>query len=96
MSDLRRLADRFNALGHEVRLQILHLLRKAPEGLVVGEIQQEVGVPASTLSHHLEVLLHEGLIRQRREGRYLRSFADEQSLSEMIHFLDTECRPGRP
>lgn len=93
MTDLRRYADRFNALGHEVRLEILRLLRKAPDGMVVGELQQAVGVPASTLSHHLEVLLHEGLIRQRREGRYLRSFTDEQGLGEVIHFLDAECRP---
>lgn len=93
MSDLPRYANRFNALGHEVRLQILRRLRKAPDGMVVGEIQQEIGVPASTLSHHLEVLLHEGLIRQRREGRFLRSFTDEQGLGEVIHFLETECRP---
>ena len=94
MSDLHRYADRFTALGHEVRLRILRRLRKAhPDGMVVGEIQKEIGVPASTLSHHLEVLHHEGLIRQRREGRFLRYFTDEQGLEELIHFLDAECRP---
>ena len=67
-------------------------LRKAqPDGMVVGEIQKEIGVPASTLSHHLEVLLQEGLIQQRREGRYLRSFTDEQGIKELVHFLETEC-----
>ena len=94
MSDLRRYADRFNALVHEVRLQILRLLGKAhPDGMVVGEIQREVGVPASTLSHHLEVLFRGGLVRQRREGRFLRYFTDEQGLGELIHFLDAECCP---
>ena len=94
MSDLRQYADRFTALGHEVRLRILRRLRKAhPDGMVVGEIQKEIGVPASTLSHHLEVLLHEGLVRQRREGRFLRYFTDEQGLEKLLHFLDAECRP---
>ena len=94
MTDLRRYSNRFNALGHEVRLEILRRLRKAhPDGMVVGEIQQAVGVPASTLSHHLETLFHEGLVRQRREGRFLRYFTDEQGLEEVIHFLEAECRP---
>ena len=73
MSDLRRYASRFEALAHEVRLRILGRLRQAhPDGMVVGEIQKEIGVPASTLSHHLDVLFRDGLVRQRREGRFLR------------------------
>jgi len=95
MSDLHRYANRFNALGHEVRLEILRRLRNAhPDGMVVGEIQKAVGVPASTLSHHLEALFHEGLVRQRREGRFLRYFTDEQGLEELLRFLDAECHPG--
>ena len=96
-SDLRRYADRFTALTHEVRLEILRRLRKAhPDGMVVGEIQRAVGVPASTLSHHLEALFHGGLVQQRREGRFLRYFIDDQGLGELIRFLDSECRtrPG--
>ncbi|HWM89855.1 MAG TPA: metalloregulator ArsR/SmtB family transcription factor [Thermoanaerobaculia bacterium] len=92
MSDLHRYASRFTALTHEVRLRILGRLRKAhPDGMVVGEIQQAIGVPASTLSHHLEVLFQEGLVRQRREGRFLRYTTDEQGLEELLHFLKTEC-----
>jgi ArsR family transcriptional regulator len=99
MSDLPRYADRFTALGHAVRLQILRRLRRAhPDGMVVGEIQKEIGVPASTLSHHLEVLFQKGLVRQRREGRFLRYFTDEQGLEELVHFLSFECcpPPGEP
>lgn|SRR5688572_11151568 len=98
MNDLRRYASRFEALAHEVRLRILRRLRQAhPDGMVVGEIQKEIGVPASTLSHHLDVLFRDGLVRQRREGRFLRYFTDEQGLEELLHFLDAEClpRPGR-
>ena len=99
MIDLDRCASRFAALGHKVRLQILRRLRRAhPDGMVVGEIQREIGVPASTLSHHLDVLLQDGLVRQRREGRFLRYSTDEQGLGELLHFLDAECRPrpGEP
>lgn len=99
MSDLHRYADRFTALTHEVRLRILRRLRKAhPDGMVVGEIQKEIGVPASTLSHHLEALFQGGLVRQRREGRFLRYFTDEQGLEELVHFLSFECcpPPGEP
>ena len=93
MSDLHRLAQRYTAVTHEVRLRMLLRLRRAhPDGMVVGELQREIGVPASTLSHHLDVLVQEGLVRQRREGRYLRNFTDEQGLGELIHFLE-ECLP---
>ena len=92
MSDLERYASRFTALTHEVRLRILHRLRKAlPDGLVVGEIQRQIKVPASTLSHHLEVLLQEGLVQQRREGRYLRYWPNDEGLAELVHFIETEC-----
>src|SRR5215210_9595640 len=94
MSDLRLYTSRFAALSHEVRLRILRRLRRAhPDGMVVGEIHQEIRVPASTLSHHLDVLLRVGLVQLRREGRVLRYFTDEQGLAELLHFLEAECRP---
>lgn len=97
MSDVHRYANRFAALGHEVRLRILRRLLSAhPHGMVAGEIQQELGVPASTLSHHLDALLQEGLVQQHREGRFLRYLADQQGLQEVLDFLYAECcaRPG--
>lgn len=97
MRDVRQYANRFAALGHEVRLQILRRLLSAhPYGMVAGELQRELGVPPSTLSHHLDVLLQEGLVQQRREGRFLRYLADGHSLQEVLDFLYAECcaRPG--
>ena len=86
------LADRFAALGHEARLRIVRLLLAAhPCGLVVGEIQQELDVPASTLSHHLEALRHQGLVLQEREGRFLRYRAGSSALEELLDFLYAEC-----
>lgn len=91
-SSASRYASRFAALGHEMRLEIIRrLLAAYPGGLVAGEIQQELGVPASTLSHHLDALHQEGLIQQHREGRFLRYTADDQGLRELLDFLYAEC-----
>jgi DNA-binding transcriptional ArsR family regulator len=62
----------FAAIGTEPRLRIMRLLLSAhPDGLVVGDIQSELSIPASTLSHHLDKLKNEGLVEVRREGTYL-------------------------
>jgi len=64
-----RSALRFSALGAEPRLQIFAVAAGAhPEGMVAGEVQEELGIPASTLSHHLEKLKQVGLVKVRREG----------------------------
>jgi ArsR family transcriptional regulator, arsenate/arsenite/antimonite-responsive transcriptional repressor len=87
-----RYADMFAALGTEPRLRILRLLLAAhPEGLVVGEMQAELGIPASTLSHHLERLKNEELVAVRRESTYLRYTANTQTLQELLTFLYAEC-----
>src|SRR5437016_4381820 len=87
-----RSADRFSALGAEPRLQILRLLLSAhPDGLVAGEIQEELGIPASTLSHHLEKLKQVALVKARRDGTFLWYTADTDSLREVLNFLYEEC-----
>ncbi len=87
-----RSADRFSALGAEPRLQILRLLLAAhPDGMVAGEVQEELGIPASTLSHHLEKLKQVGLVNVRRESTYLWYSADTDALREVLSFLYEEC-----
>jgi ArsR family transcriptional regulator len=87
-----RSAQRFSALGAEPRLEILRLLLAAhPTGMVVGEVQEEMGIPASTLSHHLEKLKQVGLVAVRREGTYLWYRADTDALQEILNFLYQEC-----
>ncbi|MEJ2008535.1 MAG: metalloregulator ArsR/SmtB family transcription factor [Acidobacteriota bacterium] len=87
-----RYADMFAAMGAEPRLRIMQLLLTAhPQGLVVGEIQSELGIPASTLSHHLDKLRNEDLVRVRREGSFLWYTANTDSLQELITFLYAEC-----
>jgi ArsR family transcriptional regulator, arsenate/arsenite/antimonite-responsive transcriptional repressor len=85
-------ADMFDALASEPRLQIVRLLLSAhPDGMVVGEIQSELGIAASTLSHHLEKLKNESLIAVRRESAFLRYTANTKALEELLGFLYAEC-----
>lgn len=87
-----RYADMFSAMGTEARLRIMQLLLSAhPEGLVVGEIQEELEIPNSTLSHHLDKLRNEGLVEVRRESTFLRYTANTQALQELLQFLYAEC-----
>jgi len=82
----------FSAMGTESRLRIMQLLLSAhPEGLVVGEIQEELDIPNSTLSHHLDKLKSEGLVSVRRESTFLRYTANTDALQELLQFLYAEC-----
>jgi DNA-binding transcriptional ArsR family regulator len=89
---IARYADMFAAMGTESRLRIMQLLLSAhPEGMVVGEIQEELGISASNLSHHLDKLKNEELVRVSREGTYLRYTANIEALQEVLTFLYAEC-----
>lgn len=89
---IARYADMLTAMGTEPRLRIMRLLLAAhPEGLVVGDIAAESGIANSTLSHHLEKLKIEALVRVSREGTFLRYSADTASLQELLGFLYAEC-----
>lgn len=85
-------ADMLAAMGTEPRLRIIRLLLSAhPDGMVAGEIQAELGIPPSTLSHHLEKLKSEGLVNVRRESTYLWYSANTSVLRDLLTFLYAEC-----
>jgi len=87
-----RFADMFSAMGTEPRLRIMRVLLSAhPDGMVVGEIATELGIPSSTLSHHLEKLKNEDLVNVRREGTFLWYSANTEALQDLLGFLYTEC-----
>lgn len=67
------------------------LLSAHPDGMVVGEIQEELDIPNSTLSHHLDKLKAEDLIHVRRESTFLRYTANMEALQELLQFLYAEC-----
>src|SRR5438045_8803306 len=87
-----RYADMLSAMGTEARLRIMQLLLSAhPEGLVVGEIQEELDIPNSTLSHHLDKLKNEGVVQARRDSTFLHYTANTETQQEWLPFLYAEC-----
>jgi DNA-binding transcriptional ArsR family regulator len=89
---LQRYADCFAAMGSEPRLRIVRLLLSClPDGLIVGEIQTEVGMASSTLSHHLDRLKQEDLVTAVREGTAWRYRANATTLQNLLNFLMAEC-----
>jgi DNA-binding transcriptional ArsR family regulator len=90
--DVSRYADMLAAMGTEPRLRIMRLLLSAhPQGLVVGDIGDELGFAGSTLSHHLDKLKNEGLVSVKRNGTFLRYSANTDTLQELLGFLYAEC-----
>ena len=89
---IARYADMLSAMGTEPRLRIVRLLLSAhPEGMVVGEVGEELRIPSSTLSHHLEKLKNQGLVKVRRDSTFLWYTADADALQELLGFLYAEC-----
>ncbi len=101
--EVSRCAGRFAAMGAASRLRIMQLLLSAhPEGMVVGELQSELGLSGPNLSHHLEKLKSQDLVNVVREGTFLRYTANAGALRDLLSFLYAECctrsgavRPGQ-
>lgn len=90
--DIEAAAKALKELGHPTRLAIYkRLVKSGNDGIAVGVVQDELGIPGSTLSHHLTSLASAGLIAQRREGRTLFCVAQYQQLDAVIDFLQDEC-----
>jgi len=90
--DLQDIAKCMNALGNETRLAVFRMLvRAGPGGVPVGRIQKTLGVPASTLTHHLHRLINSGLARQKRRGTVLMCFADFEAMTGAFQFFIDEC-----
>ena len=91
---IARYADMFSAMGTEARLRIMRLLLSAhPDGMVVGDIGAELGIPASTLSHHLDKLKNEGLVGVRPKARF---FAIQQTRKRCGRFWRFFTRNAAP
>jgi ArsR family transcriptional regulator, arsenate/arsenite/antimonite-responsive transcriptional repressor len=92
LEKIAKYADMFSAMGAEPRLRIMQLLLSAhPDGLVVGEIQEELDIPNSTLSHHLDKLKAEDLVHVERESTFRHYTANTEALQELLQFLYAEC-----
>ena len=93
--EIEHAAKRLAELGHPTRLAIFrHLVRCGPCGCSVGDIQQILDVPGSTLSHHIARLVAAGLVEQHRDGRTLQCIPKLDALDETMAFLTEECCQG--
>jgi ArsR family transcriptional regulator, arsenate/arsenite/antimonite-responsive transcriptional repressor len=87
-----RYADMLAAMGTEPRLRIVRLLLAAhPTGMIAGDIGNELDIAPSTLSHHLERLRREGVVKVRRERTFLWYTANSDALEDLLQFLFAEC-----
>lgn len=85
-------AKALKELGHPTRLTIYKsVVRAGYQGVAVGILQENLGIPGSTLSHHISSLISANLISQRREGRTLFCVAEFEQLQSVIAFLQDEC-----
>ena len=90
--DLDALARRLAARGNPTRLAAFRLLvRAGPQGLATGALSERLGLPPSTLTHHLSHLLKVGLVRQERQGTTLLCIADFDGIDAVVAALKTEC-----
>ncbi len=90
--DVESVARALKELGHPTRLGIYrHLIRAGHAGARVGALQRSLGVPASTLSHHIAALVSVGLVKQERQGRALYCTAQYRHLQGIMAFLLEEC-----
>ncbi|MFN4130188.1 MAG: ArsR/SmtB family transcription factor [Paracoccaceae bacterium] len=83
------------ALGHDARLSIFRLLVKAGDkGLRVSDIGEHLGLPPSTLAHHLSTLVDAGLVVQDKQGREVFNLVDYPAMHRIVAFLTSECCAG--
>lgn len=89
--------EALSALAHNHRLAVFRLLvRAGSDGMAAGDIAREVGVLPNTLSTHLTILGHAGLIQSRRDGRSVIYSADYEGMRDLLDFLVSDCCAGRP
>lgn len=88
-------ADALAALGNRTRLRIFKLLVKAgPEGANIATLQQRLGIPATTLAHHLNSLTGAGLVDQARRGREVICTSNNKAVNDVLAFVKAECCAG--
>ena len=90
--DAKQIVTALGAIAHDHRLAVYRLLvEKGPEGLSAGDIAERLDMPPSSLTFHLQQMLHAGLVTQRRLGRQLIYAADYAAMNGLIGYLTENC-----
>src|SRR5262249_40189133 len=83
--------EAFKALPHPSRLEVFFTLVRAKREMAVGEIQEKVGIPGPTLSHHLDLLRRAGLVETRKEERFIYYSVRRDTVSTLCRLLTACC-----
>ena len=95
--ELNSAVEALSALGQESRLRVFRLLiARGPEGMAAGDIAEQLGVPANTMSSHLAVLSRAGLVVSRKQGRSVIYAVDLEGTRKLLAFLVEDCCLGKP
>ena len=95
--DTMKALEALSALGQQTRLDVFRrLVQAGSQGMTAGEIGAALNVRQNTMSTNLAVLLRAHLVRNTREGRTVRYFADMEGVRDLIAFLLEDCCGGRP
>ncbi|NNM73871.1 ArsR/SmtB family transcription factor [Enterovirga aerilata] len=90
--NVEQAAKQLEALGSPTRLEVYRtLVRAGHAGMPVGRLQEKLGIPASTLSHHLHRLILTGLVTQERQATTLISRANYEAMNALLGFMADEC-----
>lgn len=90
--DARQAITALGALAHETRLQVFRMLvQRGPDGLSAGTIANELGIPPSSLTFHLQQLAHAGLVTQRRISRQIIYATDFAAMNQVMGYLTENC-----
>jgi len=85
-------ARQLESIGSPVRLKIYRaLVRAGEDGMACGDLQQMVGLAASTLSHHIRQLRLAGLVTQERRATTLICRANYPAMRRLVGYLVDEC-----
>lgn len=95
--EINEVASCLEALGNPLRLQVFRaLVRSGPAGLNFGQLQERIGIPRSTLAHHLNCMVQAGVLTQQRDGREVFSRVDFARLQQALSFVMGECCQDGP
>ncbi len=95
--DILKATEAFSSLAHDLRLKVFRLLIRAGDtGIAAGDIAATLGVRQNTLSNHLKILTHAGLVRSERDGRSIIYYPSFNGLKSILEFLMEDCCGGKP
>lgn len=85
MRDYKAAVKIFKALDDEKRLQILDMIRNGEKCACV--ILEDLQISQSTLSHHMKILCESGIVRGRKDGKWVHYSIDEDGSQEAARLL---------